>query len=263
MQLPSTAQEWLAIEDGFSKHFPHAVGAIDGKHIALQCPTYSASKRRNYKQTKNFVLLTLIDSNCRFIYADIGNQGRISEGGVFSNNSLWNKICSNNLNLPTPCQLPGFNAEVPYVFLGDEAFSLSTYVVKPFRGDDEIEESKRIFNQILSRSRSVVENTFGALTSRFRVFKKPIIIDADKATLVTMTCVLLHNFLMRSETSESTFTADFYDENGILTQPGSWRQNTNETCAIRPIQQIPPETNSEENQIRKKFTSYFVKRKNV
>lgn len=131
--------------------------------------------------------------------------------------------------------------------------------MKPFRGEDEIEAPKRIFNQRLARSRAAVENTFGALTSRFRVFKKPMIIDADKASLVTMTCVLLHNFLMRSETSEPGFTTDVYDESGVLTQPGSWRQDTNATCSIRPIQQIPPDTNSEANQIREEFTSYFSK----
>lgn len=255
-QVPSTAEEWLEIEEGFSKNFPHAVGAVDGKHIALQGPAFSSSVRCN-KETVNIVLLALIDSNCRFIYADIGSQGRICEGGVFNNNPLWHQICANDLNLPTPCQLPELNTEVPYVFLGDEAFALSSYVMKPFQCEDET--PKRLFNQRLTMSRAVVENTFGALTHRFKVFKKPIIIDADKATLVTMTCVLLHNFLMRSKTSKLTFTTDIYNESGILTQPGSWRQVANATCAIRPIQQIPPESISEANQIREEFSSYFCK----
>lgn len=37
-QLPQTPQEWLTIEEGFRKQFPHCVGAIDGKHIVVQCP---------------------------------------------------------------------------------------------------------------------------------------------------------------------------------------------------------------------------------
>ena len=54
------------------------------------------------KKTFSIVLLALVDSNYNFIFADIGCQGRISDGGVFRNSSLWKKICRNELNLPTP-----------------------------------------------------------------------------------------------------------------------------------------------------------------
>lgn len=104
--MPSSPEEWLAIEKGF-KRFPHCVGAIDGKHIVVQCPAQTGSEYYNYKRTFSIVLLALVDSNFCFTFADIGSQGRISDGGVLRNSLLWQKMCSNQLNLPEPSPLPG------------------------------------------------------------------------------------------------------------------------------------------------------------
>ena len=140
-------------------------------------------------------MLALVDSNYNFIFADIGCQGRISDGGVFRNSSLWKKICRNELNLPTPRPLPNSDQNIPYVFLGDGAFALTEHVMKPYPGNHDWGSPKRKFNQRLSSCRVVVENTFGILVSRFRIFKKPIQLNPEKVTLLTLTCILLHNFM--------------------------------------------------------------------
>lgn len=93
--------------------------------------------------------------------------------------------------------MPGSYKDVPYVFLGDGAFALSTHVMKPYPGNHDSGSPKRIFNQYLSRSRVVVENTFGILVTKFRIFKKPIPFNPEKVSLITMTCILLHNFLRK------------------------------------------------------------------
>lgn len=173
--------------------------------------------------------MALLDSNYKFIFANIGSQGRISDGGVFNNSLLWKKICRNELDLPTPCPLPGSNIDVPYVFIGDGAFALSTHVMKPYPGNHDSDSQKMIFNKCLSRSRVVVENTFGILSAGFRIFRRPIDLDPDIVSQLTMTCVLLHNFLRNSKKSAARYTPpgtfDEYDDNGNLTRPGSWRTN--------------------------------------
>ena len=76
--------------------------------------------------------------------------------------------------------LPGRENPLPYVIVGDEAFPLKTYLLKPYPSR-QLDLSKRIFNYRLSRARRVVENVFGILASRFRVFKSTIDMEPEKA----------------------------------------------------------------------------------
>jgi hypothetical protein len=53
--------------------------------------------------------------------------------------------------------------------MGDEAFPLKTYLLKPYPGSqNKGDNEKRILNYMLSRSRRVVENTFGILSQKFQ-----------------------------------------------------------------------------------------------
>lgn len=181
--------EWLVIEEGFKRKFPHCVGAIDGKHIVIKSPAHSGSKYFNYKATNSIVLMALVDSDYCFTFADIGGQGRISDGGIFKNCILWQKIADDTISLPPDTPLPGRDINMPYVFLGDGAFALHRHILKPFPGNHDLGTVERTFNYKLSSTRVIVENVFGVLTSVFRIFQKPIEIDLPKVSLVTMTCV--------------------------------------------------------------------------
>lgn len=151
--------------------------------------------------------------------------------------------------------------DVPYAFLGDGAFALTTHVMKPYPGSHNEGTPKRIFNNKLSSSRVVVENAFGILASRFRIFRKPILLNPEKTTIITMTCVLLHNFLRKSNTSSAIYTPpgriDVYNIHDELVVSGSWRNEIEDMCAIRPLRQIPKRPTQDVNQIREEFTSYF------
>ncbi|KAB0803450.1 hypothetical protein PPYR_00420 [Photinus pyralis] len=115
IKLPETPEQWIPIEEGFRKKFPRCVGAIDGKHIVIKSPEHRGSEYYNYKGTYSIVLMALVDSDYRFIFADIGGQRRISDGGIFHNYLLWQKIITNTVNLPPDTPLPGREKCIPYV----------------------------------------------------------------------------------------------------------------------------------------------------
>lgn len=197
--MPSTEAQWLAVADGFNTkwQFPHCLGAMDGKHIVMKKPRNSGSTFYNYKHTFSIVLLAVVDPNYRFLYVDVGCQGRISDGGVFRNSSLYSAIQNNDVRLPTPDSLPDMQNVCPYVLVADDAFPLMENIMKPFahRG---LDRKERIFNYRLSRARRISENAFGIMSARFRVFRTAMDIGTDKARNVVLAAVVLHNYLMHS-----------------------------------------------------------------
>ena len=66
----------------------------------------------------------------KFIYVNIGCQGCVSDGGVFSHTSLYQAIDTNSAGLPDKAVLPGTQHQVPYVMVADEAFLLRSYIMK-------------------------------------------------------------------------------------------------------------------------------------
>jgi len=260
--LPQTTDEWLKIAHDFNEkwNFPHCLGAIDGKHIVIQCPINSGTEFFNYKGTFSIVLMALVDANYMFTYVDIGCQGRISDGGVFRNTSLWHKLEANEILLPSDEPLPSKTELMPYVFIGDGAFSLGKNMMKPYTGVYEKGSIKRIFNYRLSRARRIVENAFGIMSSVFRVFRKPILLNEQKATDITMTCVLLHNFLRKSKTSKTSYSPPgaFDSDKESEFCPGSWRNDQEDMSSFVPLRRVPRRSGLEAMRIRDLFAEYFI-----
>jgi hypothetical protein len=259
--MPSTQEEWLAISHEFEKmwNFPHCLGAMDGKHVVLQAPMNSGSEFFNYKSNFSIVLFAVVDAD-NFIFADVGCQGRISDGGVFKNCKLWKKLATNSLSLPEESNLPERSKKIPYVFLGDEAFALSENIMKPFSSTHHKRSAERIFNYRLSRARRVVENVFGICSAVFRVLRKSMLLEPKKAELVVMTVICLHNFLRKSRTSRDIYTPRTRfdsEQNGVLIR-GSWRQADEQTNSFIPIKNVPRRATLNAKEIRDEFKEYFV-----
>ena len=72
---PTNEEQWKKLEKDFDLkwQFPHAVGAIDGKHITIRSPPNSAIEYFSYKKYFSIVLLAVADANANFIAFDLGS----------------------------------------------------------------------------------------------------------------------------------------------------------------------------------------------
>lgn len=130
----------------------------------------------------------------------------MNDAGVSTSTTLYRRIIRNELLLPSSEPLPGRHKPVTYIFIGDDAFLMSTMLLKPYPGTHAIGSIETIFKYRLCRAHKIVENAFGILASVSRILRSPMLLQPEKAALICMTCTLLHNFLRRSTTFRNIYT---------------------------------------------------------
>lgn len=182
-----------------------------------------------------------MDAHYNFIYIDCGGNGRISDGGIYKNSSLYEALSNvnNPLNIPNPEPLPGRQQSIPYCIIGDDAFALSHTLMKPYPRSTNLSVKQQVFNYRLCRARRVVENAFGILSTRFRIFTRPMNTNLKTTESIVMCCCALHNFL-RPESLVSTENRPMPDVlPNIVHEGGNFSSNI-------------------ARQIRDEFADYFI-----
>jgi len=256
LKVPQTEEEWINIANQFEAkwNFGNCIGAIDGKHVIMQAPARSGSCYFNYKKTHSIVLLAVVNSNYEFILVDIGDAGRQSDGGVFASSNLGYAMDQKLLNIPKPRPLKGTTKSFPFVFVGDEAFPLKDYLIKPYARIC-LHLREKVANYRISRARRLVENVFGICASRFRVLRRPIIAKVETVISITKAIIALHNYLMhgRQFGKHEDYCPAGYAE-------GDWRDNETETDGLAPLSSKAGSNNysRDAKQIRDDFRDYFT-----
>lgn len=132
--MPKSEIERKQVASDFKNlwNFDNCLGAMDGKHIVITKSPKNGSFYYNYKGTFSF--------------------GEEYQMVVFSEKQIFFRLLENNeLQIPTYQRPPLVVYDLPYVFIGDEAFPLMKNLMKPYSkhcpGYDE-----HIFNYRLSRT---------------------------------------------------------------------------------------------------------------
>ena len=237
-------------------NFPNCLEAIDGKHIIIQAPARSRSYYFNYKKLFSITLLAVYDAKYRFTFVVIEQSGRMSNGGVFNSSDLGERMKTNTLGIPKARPLPGTQHEFPYVFVADEAFKLESFMIKPYpRSSLNLE--KKVCNYRISRARRIIENTFGILAARFRIFRRPILRKPEIVVSITKATVALHNYLLDHENRYCPL--GFADTDMIIShRPGDWRNEVQNHEGLVSISKQGSNNYSQSaSQVRDKYCKYF------
>ena len=156
---------------------------------------------------------------------DVGANGRAGDAGVFRESPLFRGLEEKSLGIPSADFLPGTGVMSLYVIVGDDAFPLKQYLMKPYpeRGDVGPDEKllRRVFNYRLSRARRCSENAFGLITQRFGVLGSAMQVSPEKATTITQAVLCLHNFLVeeRDRSYNNTQASNPMEQHQQVLQP--------------------------------------------
>lgn len=249
---------------------PNCIGAIDGKHCVIKAPGNTGSLYRNYKHSFSIILLAVCDANYMFTYVDIGAFGSESDGmivlflmysqinkfwilftgGILRRSAFGNNLLNNMLHFPEDSFLPNSTIKFPFFLVGDEAFPLKRNLLRPYGGRN-LSPEQQIFNKRLSSARRYIENCFGILANKFRIYHTTIFAEPLVAKSIIKSTVVLHNFIRK--TGGKIF--DCQESELDISELGNWQPTRN---------RFPPNRSAREPLIvRDRLKEYLVEQSNV
>ena len=101
--------------------------------------------------------MAIADPDYECLYADVGTNGRVNDGGVWNKSVMFEAIKNGTVQFPDDGYLHSNTVKAPYVLLGDDAFALKRYMMKPYP-QQNLTLDKRIYNYRHSRVRRISEN---------------------------------------------------------------------------------------------------------
>nr|CAH7714776.1 unnamed protein product [Callosobruchus chinensis] len=250
-------EEWKKAAEGFEAqwNFPNCIGAIDGKHVWIQAPPHAGSSYYNYKGNHSIILMAVVNHQYEFLLVDIGGQGRQSDGGIFRESSIGQKLANKTLDIPEHQVIADGRPPLRFAIVGDEAFSLLESLMRPYPGQSQMDIEKRIYNYKHSRARRLSKNAFGILAAQWRIFAQPIIGKVINIENTIKASVCLHNFLIKYvKHSYTTPALVDREQDGVVIQ-GTWRDTPSQLTPVRQLGANMYRRNAKD--IRDTFKSYF------
>ncbi|KAG8240047.1 hypothetical protein J437_LFUL016902, partial [Ladona fulva] len=103
------------------------------------------------------------DSYCRFVTIKYAMAN--IHWGTFHTSGMYQMLQDGTLKIPKDKCLLLTNKEVPFLFLGDDAYPLLEHLMKPYN-DENLLPDEVMYNKRHSRARKSVEFAFGILYSK-------------------------------------------------------------------------------------------------
>uniref|UniRef100_A0A3Q1F6Y6 DDE Tnp4 domain-containing protein n=1 Tax=Acanthochromis polyacanthus TaxID=80966 RepID=A0A3Q1F6Y6_9TELE len=188
-----TAPELKVIVQGFRDkwRFPQVAGAIDGTHIKIRAPTDDPVSYYNRKGEYSIIIQAVVDHRMRFWDINVGRSGKIHDARVFALSSLYQRGMNGTLLPDWTERFEG--VDVPLVLLGDSAYPLLPWLMKPYPEGAGVTPEQINFK--LSQSRMTVERAFGRLKGRWCCLLKVCDAHITFVSQIVLACCVLHNFL--------------------------------------------------------------------
>jgi len=193
--------------------FPMFAGAIDGTHIPIIAPKEGHIDYVNRKRYHSIIMQAVVDSNYLFRDIVVGWPGSVHDARVLANSDFFKKA-NNNLLFSRIDHKEICDQEIPPLILGDPAYPISSWLMKPYPEKSNTPKIEQVFNYHLSRTRMTVENTFGRWKGRFRRFTKRVDMEVCNVITIVVASCILHNIC---EAQKNEFLPEWEEDQPLQT----------------------------------------------
>ena len=198
-------------------------------------------------QRKGFysvILQAVVDHNLLFTDLFIGWPGSVHDARVLANSALYRRCNSKEWLQGDSLRVNNTNLSI--FLIGDSAYPLLPWLIKPFSTSPSLSLQQKTFNYRICRGRVVVELAFGRLKARWRRLLKRNDMLVTNVPNVIAACCTLHNICeVHGDVFDEEWLEDCEsDEDG--TQP------TATTCSTSTS------TCPDSEEVREVLVNYFV-----
>jgi len=96
--------------------------------------------------------------------------GRRNDDGIFKESATGKAFDVGRMNIPQPAAIREGGFILSYYLVGDEAFPLKSYLLRPHPERGRLTPEQDTYNYRLSRARRIIENTFDIIASQWRIY---------------------------------------------------------------------------------------------
>lgn len=133
--------------NGFERFhgFPRCIGAIDVTHIEILAPENYTKDYYNHKGYYSILMQAVADHRYCVTDVNIGWPGSVHDACVFKNSQLYKRDTQRTLFFTT-CYNMISGVKVPPVILGDLAYPILAWLMKPFSDNGLLSSQTKEFN---------------------------------------------------------------------------------------------------------------------
>ena len=200
---PQNQRTMTAISDGFEnfRGMKGCIGAIDGTHIPIKAPHHCGENYVNRKGFHSIVMQSVVDHQFKFLDCYIGWPGSVHDARIFNNSDILQNILNNPLDM----------FPENHYMIGDSAYTLTSYMLTPYKENGYLTEKQKHYNYIQAVTRNIVERTFALFKGRFPRMKYVEVNNVKEISDIVLSTCVIHNYIIDME-GAATEEIEFAEE---------------------------------------------------
>lgn len=166
-------------------HMPSVCGLVDGTHINIKRPRENEYQFVNRHGKHSINTLLVCGPTLEYYYCNASWPGSVNDARIMRTSNLWRSFED------------GFRPFPGAVILGDSIFPCRDWLIPPAEREPQV-GAVQLFNNAHKKTRSLIENSFSLLKSRFACLQNLRVKDPVYSAEIIKACVTLHNFCIQN-----------------------------------------------------------------